>query len=130
MDVALPHTHPTSSPHVADFVTRVLERLKPLTSEAEIRNHVHEENAPESADERTQAVKLLKTGQNTDSFLCLAKLKKQNYYYSKKQNITGRQVGSLQKDFTGLILARAPGHKVLQYALESINHGHYKNRLH
>ncbi|XP_037134484.1 proteasome activator complex subunit 4B-like isoform X1 [Syngnathus acus] len=61
MDVALPHTQPTSSPHVADFVARVLERLKPLTSEAEIRNHVPEENAPETADECTQAVKLLKT---------------------------------------------------------------------
>ncbi|XP_061787911.1 proteasome activator complex subunit 4B-like [Nerophis lumbriciformis] len=61
MDVALPHTQPTTSPHVADFVTRVLERLKPLTSEAEIRNHVHEENTPETEDEHTQAVKLLKT---------------------------------------------------------------------
>ncbi|MEQ2177395.1 hypothetical protein GOODEAATRI_003077 [Goodea atripinnis] len=60
--VALPHTRPTSSPHVAEFVTLVLERLKPLTSEPEIHNHVHEENTQE-ADERTQAVKLLKTGQ-------------------------------------------------------------------
>ena len=62
IDVALPHTQPTSSPHVAEFVTRVLECLKPLTSEAEIHNHVHEENTQET-DERTQAVKLLKTGQ-------------------------------------------------------------------
>ncbi|XP_054614170.1 proteasome activator complex subunit 4B [Dunckerocampus dactyliophorus] len=61
IDVALPHTQPTSSPHVAEFVTRVLERLKPLTSEAEIHNHVHEENAPETEDECTQAVKLLTT---------------------------------------------------------------------
>ncbi|XP_019938778.2 proteasome activator complex subunit 4B-like [Paralichthys olivaceus] len=60
IDVALPHTLSTSSPHVAEFVTRVLERLKPLTSELEIRNHVHEENTQET-DERTQAVKLLKT---------------------------------------------------------------------
>ncbi|XP_068162395.1 proteasome activator complex subunit 4B-like [Antennarius striatus] len=60
IDVALPNTRPTSSPHVAEFVTRVLERLKPLTSEPEIHNHVHEENTPET-DERTQAVKLLKT---------------------------------------------------------------------
>ncbi|CAK6956798.1 proteasome activator complex subunit 4B [Scomber scombrus] len=60
IDVALPHTRTTSSPHVADFVTRVLERLKPLTSEPEIHNHVHEENTQET-DERTQAVKLLKT---------------------------------------------------------------------
>ncbi|XP_041818516.1 proteasome activator complex subunit 4B [Chelmon rostratus] len=60
IDVALPNTLPTSSPHVAEFVTRVLERLKPLTSEPEIHNHVHEENTQET-DERTQAVKLLKT---------------------------------------------------------------------
>ncbi|XP_028989298.1 proteasome activator complex subunit 4B-like isoform X2 [Betta splendens] len=60
IDVALPHTQPTSSPHVAEFVTRVLERLRPLTSEPEIHNHVHEEDAQET-DERTQAVKLLKT---------------------------------------------------------------------
>lgn len=68
IDVALPHTRPTSSPHVAEFVTRVLERLKPLTSEPEIHNHVHEENTQET-DERTQAVKLLKTGQNVDASL-------------------------------------------------------------
>lgn len=66
IDVALPNTLPTSSPHVAEFVTRVLERLKPLTSEPEIHNHVHEENTQET-DERTQAVKLLKTGQNVDA---------------------------------------------------------------
>uniref|UniRef100_A0A3P8VNZ5 Proteasome activator Blm10 mid region domain-containing protein n=1 Tax=Cynoglossus semilaevis TaxID=244447 RepID=A0A3P8VNZ5_CYNSE len=60
IDVALPHTHATSSPHVAQFVARVVERLKPLTSESEIHNHIHEENAQET-DERTQAVKLLKT---------------------------------------------------------------------
>lgn len=60
MDVALPGTRPTASPHVAEFVGRVLRRLKPLTSEAEIHNHVHEENTQET-DERTQAVKLLKT---------------------------------------------------------------------
>uniref|UniRef100_A0A8C4HXU1 Proteasome activator complex subunit 4 n=1 Tax=Dicentrarchus labrax TaxID=13489 RepID=A0A8C4HXU1_DICLA len=60
IDVALPNTRPTSSPHVAEFVPRVLERLKPLTSEPEIHNHVHEENTQET-DERTQAVKLLKT---------------------------------------------------------------------
>lgn len=66
IDVALPHTGPTSSPHVAEFVTRVLEQLKPLTSELEIHNHVHEENTQET-DECTQAVKLLKTGQNMDA---------------------------------------------------------------
>ncbi|XP_062269925.1 proteasome activator complex subunit 4B [Platichthys flesus] len=60
IDVALPNTRSTSSPHVVEFVTRVLERLKPITSVLEIRNHVHEENTQET-DERTQAVKLLKT---------------------------------------------------------------------
>lgn len=63
MDVSLPNTRPTSSPHVADFVSRVLERLKPLMREVEIHNHVQEENLPESS-ELSQAVKLLKTGQN------------------------------------------------------------------
>lgn len=66
IDVALPHTQPTFSPHVAEFVTRVVERLKPLTSELEIHNHIHEENTQET-DERTQAVKLLKTGQTADA---------------------------------------------------------------
>lgn len=65
MDVALPNTCPTSSPRVAEFVSRVLERLKPLMSEAEIHNHVQEEDTPETT-ERTQAVKLLKTGQNAE----------------------------------------------------------------
>ncbi|XP_034049345.1 proteasome activator complex subunit 4B-like [Thalassophryne amazonica] len=60
IDVALPHTQPTSSSHVAGFVTRVLGRLRPLTSEPEIYNHKNKENAPET-DECTQAVKLLKT---------------------------------------------------------------------
>ncbi|KAF0025594.1 hypothetical protein F2P81_022475 [Scophthalmus maximus] len=76
IDVALPHTRSTRSPHVAEFVTRVLERLKPLTSEPEIHNHVHEENTQET-DERTQAVKLLKTGLFMHLFeaktLCMAK---------------------------------------------------------
>ena len=62
MDVSLPNTRPTSSPHVAEFVSRVLERLKPLLSEAEILNHVQEDDAPES-NQHGQAVKLLKTGQ-------------------------------------------------------------------
>ncbi|KAF3853762.1 hypothetical protein F7725_014450 [Dissostichus mawsoni] len=44
IDVALPHTHITYSPHVAEFLTRVLERLKPLMSEPEIHNNVLEEN--------------------------------------------------------------------------------------
>ncbi|CAL1599788.1 unnamed protein product [Knipowitschia caucasica] len=61
IDVALPHTSTTSSPHVAEFVGRVLDRLKPLTSEPEIHNHVQEGSTHGSSDERTQAVKLLKT---------------------------------------------------------------------
>lgn len=69
IDVALPHTRPTASPRVAEFIARVLRRLKPLTSEPEIHNHVREENTQET-DERTQAVKLLKTGQTgTRAFL-------------------------------------------------------------
>ncbi|KAM6951408.1 proteasome activator complex subunit 4B [Aplochiton taeniatus] len=60
IDIALPHTQPTSSPRVAEFTGRVLQRLKPLTSEQEIRNHIQEGDSQE-ADERTQAVKLLKT---------------------------------------------------------------------
>ncbi|XP_046888598.1 proteasome activator complex subunit 4B-like [Hypomesus transpacificus] len=60
IDVALPHTRPTCSPHVAEFTSRVLARLKPLTSEQEIHNHVREESLQEP-DEKTQAIKLLKT---------------------------------------------------------------------
>uniref|UniRef100_A0A673LWV1 Proteasome activator complex subunit 4A-like n=1 Tax=Sinocyclocheilus rhinocerous TaxID=307959 RepID=A0A673LWV1_9TELE len=62
IDVNLPHTQPTTSPRIAEFTERVLTRLKPLTEgEEEIQNHVVEENTEGDQDERTQAIKLLKT---------------------------------------------------------------------
>uniref|UniRef100_A0A671S9F1 Proteasome activator complex subunit 4A-like n=1 Tax=Sinocyclocheilus anshuiensis TaxID=1608454 RepID=A0A671S9F1_9TELE len=62
IDVNLPHTQPTMSPRIAEFTERVLARLKPLTEgEEEIQNHVVEENTVGDQDERTQAIKLLKT---------------------------------------------------------------------
>ncbi|XP_036438981.1 proteasome activator complex subunit 4A isoform X1 [Colossoma macropomum] len=61
IDVNLPHTQPTTSPRIADFTARMLSRLKPLLeSEGEIQNHVLDDNTEEQ-DERTQAIKLLKT---------------------------------------------------------------------
>lgn len=63
LDVNLPHTQPTTSPRIGEFTERVLARLKPLTEgEEEIQNHVMEENIEGDQDERTQAIKLLKTG--------------------------------------------------------------------
>ncbi len=63
IDVNLPHTQPTTSPRIAEFTERVLARLKPLTEgKEEIQNHVVEENTEGDQDERTQAIKLLKTG--------------------------------------------------------------------
>ncbi|TRY93382.1 hypothetical protein DNTS_032873 [Danionella cerebrum] len=62
IDVNLPHIHPTTSPRIGEFTERVLARLKPLTeSEEEIQNHIAEENLEGDQDERTQAIKLLKT---------------------------------------------------------------------
>uniref|UniRef100_A0A673KRM3 Proteasome activator complex subunit 4A n=1 Tax=Sinocyclocheilus rhinocerous TaxID=307959 RepID=A0A673KRM3_9TELE len=62
IDVNLPHTQPTMSPRIAEFTERVLARLKPLMEgEEEIQNHVVEENTVGDQDERTQAIKLLKT---------------------------------------------------------------------
>lgn len=70
IDVNLPHTQPTTSPRIAEFTERVLARLKPLTEgEEEIQNHVVEENTEGDQDERTQAIKLLKTGVY---FVCLS----------------------------------------------------------
>jgi len=63
IDVSLPSTQPTNSPRIADFTRRVVARLKPLTEgDEEIQNHVMEENDVGEQDERTQAIKLLKTG--------------------------------------------------------------------
>lgn len=62
IDVNLPFTEPTMSPRICDFTERVLLRLKPLTEgDEEIQNHVIEENEVGEQDERTQAIKLLKT---------------------------------------------------------------------
>lgn len=62
IDVALPNTMPTKSPHITDFTERIMARLKPLLEgEEEIQNHVVEENGVGEQDERTQAIKLLKT---------------------------------------------------------------------
>ncbi|XP_028809979.1 proteasome activator complex subunit 4B isoform X2 [Denticeps clupeoides] len=62
IDVTLPHTLPTRSPHISQFTERVLTQLKPLMEgDEEIQNHVLEENGIEEQDERTQAIKLLKT---------------------------------------------------------------------
>ncbi|CDR00876.1 unnamed protein product, partial [Oncorhynchus mykiss] len=53
---------PTASPRIKEFTERVLLRLKPLTEgDEEIQNHVVEENDVGEQDERTQAIKLLKT---------------------------------------------------------------------
>lgn len=63
IDVNLPYTQPTTSPRISDFTERILLQLKPLTEgDEEIQNHVIEENEVEEQDERTQAIKLFKTG--------------------------------------------------------------------
>ncbi|KAL4612987.1 proteasome activator complex subunit 4B-like [Arapaima gigas] len=62
INVDLPHTRPTLSPRISDFMCRVLTRLRPLLeADDEIQNHVADENWEEAQDERTQSVKLLKT---------------------------------------------------------------------
>lgn len=62
IDVTLPYTHPTKSPHIAEFTERILSQLKPLIEgDEEIQNHVVEENGVGEQDERTQAIRLLKT---------------------------------------------------------------------
>ncbi|XP_069464332.1 proteasome activator complex subunit 4 isoform X2 [Ambystoma mexicanum] len=62
IDVSLPNTAPTKSPHISEFTSRILQKLKPLMeADEEIQNHVMEENVIGDQDERTQGVKLLKT---------------------------------------------------------------------
>ncbi|MGH0175630.1 UNVERIFIED_CONTAM: hypothetical protein FKN15_071240 [Acipenser sinensis] len=62
IDVSLPNTLRTSSPRISDFTARILVRLKPLMDvDEEIQNHIVEENGFVEQDERTQAIKLLKT---------------------------------------------------------------------
>lgn len=72
IDVNLPYTQRTTSPRISDFTERILLQLKPLTEgDEEIQNHVIEENEDGEQDERTQAIKLLKTGGLTLHFLFL-----------------------------------------------------------
>lgn len=62
IDVSLPNIAHTNSPRISEFTTRVLEKLKPLMeADEEIQNHVMEENGVGEQDERTQAIKLMKT---------------------------------------------------------------------
>lgn len=62
IDVNLPNTLPTKSPHIADFTERIMASLKPLLEgDEEIQNHVVEENDVGEKDERTRAIRLLKT---------------------------------------------------------------------
>lgn len=73
IDVNLPYTQPTTSPRISDFTERILLQLKPLTEgDEEIQNHVIEENEVGEQDERTQAIKLLKTGGSSVCHLCSA----------------------------------------------------------
>ncbi|XP_031434367.1 proteasome activator complex subunit 4A isoform X3 [Clupea harengus] len=62
IDVNLPHIQPTASPRISEFTERILVRLRPLMEgDEEIQNHVIEGGSEEEQDERTQAIKLLKT---------------------------------------------------------------------
>ncbi|KAE8600768.1 hypothetical protein XENTR_v10013403 [Xenopus tropicalis] len=62
VDVSLPNTAPTKSPHISDFSARILGKLKPLMeADEEIQNHIMEENGVGEQDERTQGIKLMKT---------------------------------------------------------------------
>ncbi|XP_069787517.1 proteasome activator complex subunit 4-like isoform X1 [Narcine bancroftii] len=62
VDITLPNSNPTLSPHVSEFTSRIFDQLKPLMEiDGEIQNHIVEENGIGEQDERTQAIKLLKT---------------------------------------------------------------------
>lgn len=62
IDVCLPNTAPTNSPRISEFTARVLDKLRPLMeADEEIQNHVLEENGVGEQDERTQAIKMMKT---------------------------------------------------------------------
>lgn len=64
----MPGMHRTTSPRIMDFTERILVQLKPLTEgNEEIQNHVKEENEGGVQDERTQAIKLLKTGASPET---------------------------------------------------------------
>lgn len=62
IDVTLPNTALTSSPRISEFTARILDKLKPLMeADEEIQNHIMEENGVGEQDERTQAIKMMKT---------------------------------------------------------------------
>ncbi|XP_063047941.1 proteasome activator complex subunit 4A [Engraulis encrasicolus] len=73
IDVNMPHVRPTASPRISDFTNRVLAQLRPLLeADEEITNHILEgggndisnhliEGGGGEGDERTNAIKLLKT---------------------------------------------------------------------
>ncbi|XP_043911057.1 proteasome activator complex subunit 4 [Protopterus annectens] len=62
IDLSLPNTLPSRSPRTSEFISRVFVGLKPLMeADEEIQNHVVEDNGICEQDERTQAIKLLKT---------------------------------------------------------------------
>ncbi|XP_076141905.1 proteasome activator complex subunit 4A [Alosa pseudoharengus] len=62
IDVNLPRIHQTASPRTSEFTERILARLRPLMEgDEEIQNHVIEGGSEGEQDERTQAIKLLKT---------------------------------------------------------------------
>ncbi|XP_062911944.1 proteasome activator complex subunit 4-like isoform X1 [Mobula hypostoma] len=62
IDVTLPNSNPTLSPRVSEFTSYIMGKLKPLMEiDEEIQNHVVEDNGIGEQDERTQAIKLLKT---------------------------------------------------------------------
>ncbi|XP_063300040.1 proteasome activator complex subunit 4 [Pelobates fuscus] len=62
IDINLPNTMSTKSPHISEFTARIMDKLKPLMeADEEIQNHIMEENGQGEQDERTQAIKLMKT---------------------------------------------------------------------
>ncbi|XP_068089225.1 proteasome activator complex subunit 4 isoform X1 [Hyperolius riggenbachi] len=61
IDVSLPNTAPTMSPRISEFTARLLDNMKPLMEADEIQNHVMEENGGGEQDEKTRAIKLMKT---------------------------------------------------------------------
>lgn len=70
IDVNLPRIGPTASPRTSEFAERILARLRPLLEgDEEIQNHVIEGGGEGEQDERTQAIKLLKTGKTQYGFV-------------------------------------------------------------
>ncbi|GCB62155.1 hypothetical protein scyTo_0011429, partial [Scyliorhinus torazame] len=68
IDITLPNSNPTLSPHVSEFTSRILVQLKPLMEiDEEIQNHIVEENgiAPVENDESYDELK-------RDAKMCLS----------------------------------------------------------